>query len=73
MPCYDHRNSTEYMAEQHEEQMLELQERNDELASLLCQAGRDAAKYCSNIEFSPEVEKWWAEHKVFDAERGEPW
>lgn len=60
MPCYDPYSDRE--------EVPNLKKRNDELARLLCEACRiieDPKKLAS-----PELTKWWKEHKRFDAKEG---
>ena len=69
MPCYDDRdNPTNWVHQARLE--LELRKRCDELAALLCSAGR---AYWAKKEMPQEVLIWWKHHCELDKSRGEPW
>lgn len=65
MPCYDHRNSSEYVRG-------EMQQKVDQLANWLCAVltAVEAAQGGAPLKISdPELQDWWDTHKVWDAAR----
>jgi len=59
-----------YKERLHEAEVAELKKRNDELANLLCKAGRASL---NKLEVPEDVQRWWKTHSTFDERRGEPW
>jgi hypothetical protein len=74
MPCSDGRDVrviyTKGADPYYQEECKRLKKRNDELADLLCQAGR--ARY-RKTNIPEAVLKWWDSHCQWDKSRGEPW
>ena len=67
MPCYDHRNSPDYVRQ---EVQAEMQGRVNELANWLCLA----MSTLEALGFDPKdaaLRKWWEDHKQFDADKKE--
>lgn len=62
MPCSDERVLSD--------DAWEREKRINELAKLLCSAGR---AYWSKSEMPQEVLIWWKRHCEWDKSRGEPW
>lgn len=75
MPCYDHRNSPDYVRN---EVQAEMQGRVDQLARWLC-AVLGSIEYVQQAPLKmkdPELQNWWDTHKAWDnarkeAEKGE--
>jgi len=73
MPCRDDRDS--YAAGRHcdQQEISDLTKRNDELAQMLCglctriEHGTISGLYL--ISDDKALNKWWTDHKKFDAER----
>ncbi len=79
MPCsdgYDREwrkpcdNSSGILVEFYMKKAAALENRCDELASLLCSVGR--ARH-NQKDIPPEVLTWWDRHCELDRQRGEPW
>lgn len=65
MPCYDHRNSPEYVRAETEAAM---QKKVDQLANWLCQA-LAALESLEIRPKDPEMLDWWQTHKAWDEVR----
>lgn len=77
MPCSDDRreyseppNQPSTVAEFYMKKAAALENRCDELASLLCAVGRARR---NQKDIPPEVLTWWDRHCELDRKRGEPW
>lgn len=67
MPCYDHRNSPDYVRA---EVTHEMTGRITELAAWLCYAlGTLESLGLSPLD--PKLKQWWEDHKDFDTKRKE--
>lgn len=67
MPCYDHRNSPDYVRG---EVQAEMQGKVDQLARWLCAVltAVEAAQGGEPLKISdPALQDWWNTHKVWDA------
>lgn len=67
MPCYDHRDSPDYI---YQHTVKPLEARIDELAQWLCAVMLKVPAE-KHHELPPELRTWWREHQVFDANKGE--
>ena len=71
MPCHDGREDDISLQRiEHAQRVSDLIARNNQLARLLCEAGR--ARH-NKTEVPNVVLQWWAQHCAQDAARGEPW
>lgn len=68
MPCYDHRNSPEYVRG---EVQAEMQGRVDQLTRWLCSVlGSVEAIQQAPLKLKdPELQDWWDTHKAWDLAR----
>ena len=67
MPCYDHRDSPDYVRK---EVRAEMQKEIDRMAQWLCHVLGALEKMGIDItQHDPELAKWWTEHKAFDEAR----
>lgn len=67
MPCYDSRNSPDYVRQ---EVQAEMQGRVDQLTNWLCLTMGTLEQLGFHAK-DPELHKWWEEHKAWDAARKE--
>lgn len=65
MPCYDSRNEPSYLLREAKRDFRH----NSDVAQMLC----DILKYKPElIDYTPEIQRWWKEHKERDADRAKP-
>ena len=65
MPCYDHRDSPDYVRNEARAEI-------DRMAQWLCHVLGALEKMGIDItQHDPELAKWWTEHKAFDGARKE--